>query len=246
MENISIVTIVNNNQVYKEFLENLKHQVNIDYQLLPIINDNNQYDSARSAYNSVINECIGDYVLFCHPDIRFLDDESLYHMFQYVKEIREFGVVGVAGAAKSQKNGRIIFSNILHGIDRRNAGEQIREAMEVQTVDECLFIFEKEYIKQKKFSNKKGWHLYAVEECLDALMAKKNNYVIPANLWHISDGKSLDSNYMIQLEEIIKTYKSNFKLICTTVKAWKTQGFYAWAYRKYYRFKQCIKRKVMK
>ena len=45
----------------------------------------------------------------------------------------------------------------------------------------------------------------------------------------------------MQLEELVKKYKKNFKQISTTVKAWPTTGVKPYIYRRYYYIKQKIK-----
>ena len=69
---------------------------------------------------------------------------------------------------------------------------------------------------------------------------------MPSEIWHISDGKSLDKNYMICLEELINNYKNNFDYINITIKKWKTKGLFAFFYRKYYYVKQTIKKLLVK
>ncbi len=71
--------------------------------------------------------------------------------------------------------------------------KKIVKSTEVQTVDECFFIMNKNIIEKMKFTSLNGWHLYAVEQCLRMTKLGKRNYVVPANLWHLSDGKIVRS-----------------------------------------------------
>ena len=154
-----------------------------------------------------------------------------------------FGVVGAAGAIQREKK-REIITAMVHGDNAMPLGTLVDRICEVQTVDECFFIVEREYFISHRFPETDGWHLHAVQYCLEAIKDGRKNYVVPARVWHLSDGKSLDYHYVNQLEELIKKEKEDFDLICTTVKAWPTKGIRAMIYRKYYVLKQYIKAKV--
>lgn len=249
-ENIdfSIVTIINDQKMFEGFCTSLNKQKGVRVQLIPIYNLNNEFYSARKAYNSILDKCTGKYVIFTHPDIRMETPNTLSSIKQNLCELDSFGVVGAAGAVADNNNieNRIIYSSIHHGKDKREAGEIIKKPMVVQTVDECFFIVDRKFIISNKFDEVDGWHLYAVELCLECILKKKNNYVVPMTLWHISDGKSLDASYVYQIERIIKMYGKQFPIIYTTVKAWKTSGILPKIYRSYYALKQKIKTSIRK
>lgn len=243
---ISIVTIVNNNKTYNKFLENLEAQENVNYELIKIENINNVYPGARIAFNNVIEQINGRYIFFMHPDIRFLSGNALSEICMKLDQIADFGIIGVAGCPIELKNNkREIYTTILHGTSKKKAGISFENHVEVQTVDECLFILKKEVLKLYPFPNIDGWHLYAVEQCL--LLKEKGfkNYVVPANLWHISDGKSLDANYVVQLKRILKKY-SNYKYINTTVRKWPTSKVYMLIGVNLYYLKQKLKSTLKK
>ena len=69
-----------------------------------------------------------------------------------------------------------------------------------------------------------------------------HNYVVPAEMWHMSDGKSLNPAYMKTLEIMIDRYGTYTDYFNTTVRQWKTTGVSATLYRKYYYLKQILKR----
>lgn len=244
----SIVTIVNKLNVFDDFCKSLETQSGVSFELIPIYNLKGEYKSARSAFNSTLNRCTGKYVIFTHPDIRFETSKELSATKTYLNEIANFGVIGAAGAVagKYNKNKRVIYSNMVHGINKKRAGVKIDSLKEVQTVDECFFVLDKKYIIKNKFSKLDGWHLYAVELCLRCILDNKKNYVIPLNIWHLSDGKSLNSNYIHQLNRIIQIYSDKFPVLYTTVKIWKTKGLRAKIYRHYYFIKQEIKGKILR
>lgn len=243
MIDVSIITIINDINVYNDFLDNLSTQVDVTYELIAIDNINSQFTSARTAYNSNVDKATGKYLIFMHPDVRFHSKRSLADIILYAEKIKTFGVVGVAGCPEKLEDGkRIILSNIVHGHNKKDAGRHISDPVPVQTVDECFFIVHNR--KEKVFSDREGWHLYAVELCLDRILSGDVNYVVPANLWHISDGKSLDYKYIIQLKALIPKYKDHFTTINTTVKKWEIHGIKSVIYLNYYLLKQYIKVKI--
>lgn len=240
----TIVSISNNLQMTNAFINDLKKQKDVEYQLVIIDNTQNCFGGAREAFNSIIKEIENDTVVFLHPDIRFLSNRSLVSILKDVEELQDYGVIGVAGCPEGSN--WCLLSNIYHGEGKVKAGQKIVKSMEVQTVDECFFIMNKNIIRKMKFTSLKGWHLYAVEQCLRMMKFGKRNYVVSANLWHLSDGKSLDPKYMKCLEKLIDMYKGDVDYINTTVKQWKTHGLKASIYRRYYYIKQCIKKVVVK
>lgn len=240
----TIISISNNKKITDGFRVNLSEQKNVSYQLIIIDNRNNIFNGAREAFNSVLGQIENEIVIFSHPDIRFLSDNGLSSILEEVKKIDCYGVIGVAGCQEGIQ--WKLLSNIKHGKLKKDAGEKITDYAEVQTVDECFFVMKKTVIQKMKFTKLPGWHLYAVEQCLRMINEDKKNYIIPADLWHISDGNSLDPRYMTCLEQILKIYAKNIEFINTTVKQWKTQGIKAWLYRKYYFVKQIIKKRLIK
>ena len=108
-----------------------------------------------------------------------------------------------------------------------------------------MYVFvQTDIIKKFPFSNINGWHMYAVELCLQLLREGYINYVLPCDIWHKSSGSSLDSSYVLTLEKIVRLYSKDYKYINTTVKQWKTTGLISSLYRKYYFFKQFVKRRI--
>ena len=240
----AVFTIINNIEMFNDFKRNLDSQKDVSFKLFPIINCKGEFNSARKAFNITAKGQNYKYYIFCHPDIRFLDRTALADIIKALDAIGKFGVAGIAGAVKTQ-SGRKILTTIVQGKNKEPVGERIDTAEKVQTLDECLFIVKRKYFEKHPFSETNGWHLYSVEYCLEAICNGLDNYVIPARIWHLSSGQSLDEKYMTQLEKLIEKYRKRFDVICTTVKAWPTRGLPAFMYRKYYWLKQRIKRLIM-
>lgn len=242
MMNISILCVYNNDEIMNDFSSNLGNQkLNGEYQLIPINNKGNVWHSIREAYNSHLDKIKYDMVVFIHQDIRFMNESALQNLLDEIEKISDFGIIGIAGC-KSGKQWKLL-SSITHGLDHKNAGETVQEAIEVQTVDECCFVMHTNDIQRTGFSEIDGWHMYAVEQCLWMAGGGKENYVIPAeNIWHMSNGQSLDPSYMITLEQVLSKYCKDIIYLNTTVKQWKVHGLFPYLYRKYYYVKQVFKR----
>lgn len=239
----TIVVIANKAEVLEDYIKSLDAQTNVVFQLIVIDNKDNQYSGARKAFNSVLAQAKYDVVIFSHPDIRFMTDTALADIMLQIESLNNFGVVGIAGCAEG-RTWRIL-SNIVHGTDKDNAGTKISNPIEVQTVDECFFAMERDVAQKNNFINEDGWHLYAVEQCLQMRRINKKNYIVPADVWHLSNGKSLGPTYLKDLERVIDEYKNDTEYINTTVKQWKTKGIRPYLYRRYYYVKQIIKRQCM-
>ena len=138
---LSLILIVNKRTIYDKFLESLETQIDVDYEIICIDNYKNQYDSARKAYDDAARKASGKYLIFLHPDIRFGNPKALYDIVAYLEKLNDFGVVGVAGCPQELKKGkRVILSSMTHGVEQRRVGYLIKDIVEVQTVDECLFV----------------------------------------------------------------------------------------------------------
>lgn len=240
---ITIVVMWYKKNQLDDFLDNINKQKDVDITIISLDNSENQYVGVREAFNSVINRIDTDYVVFSHPDICFEDDETLQKILFTIKKLDKMGVAGVAGCREG-KTWKIL-SNIVHGKNKSNVGNKIEKPEVVQTVDECMFFVKTDIIKEYPFSNIDGWHMYAVELCLQLLNAGYTNYVLPCNIWHKSSGSSLDPSYVLTLEKMVRLYSKKYKYINTTVKQWKTTGFTSVLYRKYYFFKQVVKRRII-
>ena len=244
MSAITIICVWNRKSVFAELVNQLQQQKDITYTLLDVDNSSNQFSSARQAFNSQLGHIDTDLVAFMHQDIRFLDEYALRDLLNWVDTLPEFGVVGIAGCPAGRK--WRLLSSIVHGAEKIPAGEPVAKPISVQTVEECLFIMRRDVIRENTFSNLEGWHMYTVEQCMEMLRMGRQNYVVPARIWHLSKGDSLDASYITTLEVLARRYQGTTRYLNTSVKQWKTKGPDAKAYRVYYRYKQKLKRFLMK
>lgn len=221
----SIITIVNKEKIYEGFLKNLKEQEGVQYELIKINNDHNQFSSAREAYNDAMKKAHGDYFIFLHPDMRFLDKFALKDALEQIVKIDDLGVAGVSGCPfELHHHKSTILTTIVQGDPYYHFGKSIDKVTEVQTVDECFFAMTRDFCENHPFTDVKGWHMYAVEQCLIALLNNKKNYVIPARMWHYSPGNSENWQYVQTGREIVKRYGNHFSSINTTMTTWNTKS----------------------
>lgn len=221
----SIITIVNKEKIYEGFLKNLKEQEGVQYELIKINNDHNQFSSAREAYNDAMKKAHGDYFIFLHPDMRFLDKFALKDALEQIVKIDDLGVAGVSGCPfELHHHKSTILTTIVQGDPYYRFGKSIDKVTEVQTVDECFFVMTRGFCENHPFTDVKGWHMYAVEQCLIALLNNKKNYVIPARMWHYSPGNSENWQYVQTGREIVKRYGNHFSSINTTMTTWNTKS----------------------
>lgn len=221
----SIITIVNKEKVYQGFKKSLESQDGVNYELIKINNDNNQFTSAREAYNSAMKKAHGEYLIFTHPDMRFLDSHSLRDALAQIIQIKDLGVAGISGCPSDIHHFKsTLVTSIVHDNPPHRFGKLISRTTEVQTVDECFFVMKRSFCEAHPFSDIKGWHMYAVEQCLVALLNGKKNYVVPARMWHFSTGGSENWQYVQTGREIAKRYGKYFPTISTTITTWYTRN----------------------
>ncbi|MDM8334172.1 glycosyltransferase [Limosilactobacillus panis] len=221
----SIITIVNKEDVYQGFKKSLEAQDGVNYELIKVNNDHNQFASARAAYNSAMKKAHGDYLIFSHPDMRFLDKYSLRDALEQVTQLHNLGVAGVSGCpSEVHHHHSTLVTAIVHDNPPHHFGTLIDKTTAVQTVDECFFVMKRSFSEEHPFSDIKGWHMYAVEQCLVALLNGRKNYVVPARMWHYSTGFSENWQYVKTGQEIAKRYGKDFPTISTTITTWFTRN----------------------
>ncbi len=77
----------------------------------------------------------------------------------------------------------------------------------MQTIDSCCYAIRKETIEKYGFWKKrKGFHMYIEELCLRVRETGGIAVVIPVNLWHFSEGNSLDYSYYLSVKTVAYKY----------------------------------------
>jgi len=239
MSTYTIITVWNKPALFAQFQQALEAQQGVEYTLLAVDNSQNRYAGAREAFLAQLDRVETEYVVFMHQDIRFQDENALHDLLASAETLENLGVAGVAGCPEGKE--WILCSDIVHGSQALPAGRALEGPMPVQTVDECLFLMRTDVVRKHPFSNRQGWHMYAVEQCMALQRAGYRNYVVSARIWHLSKGGSLDQSYLRTLEELVAEYAGDTEYLNTTVKQWATRGLQAKLYRVYYLYKMKLK-----
>ena len=239
MSTFTVITVWNKPELFAQFQQELERQQEVAYTLLAVDNAQNRYLGAREAFLSQMDQVQTEFVVFMHQDIRFRDEFALRDLMASAETLENLGIAGVAGCPEGKE--WILCSDIVHGKDALPAGKPVNGSLPVQTVDECLFLMKTDLAWKYPFSQRGGWHMYAVEQCLQLRRAGYQNYVLSARIWHLSKGGSLEQSYLKTLKELIAEYGEDTPYFNTTVKQWGTQGWKAAVYRVYYLYKMKLK-----
>ena len=219
---ITIICASNNKEVLNNCLvKSLENQTYQDYELIIVDTNKKKFKGAVSAINYGIGKASSDYVMIVHHDVIFEKQDELQKIVTQIEKIKDLGIVGVAGMTKTK--GEFV-GNITNGENKEKISKvELNEPTKVETIDEVLFILNKKNLEKYPLNDKnETWHLYAVEYCLEMHKNNKNVMVIPSELYHLSAGASMNSEYYKQLRKICAKYKNNYKTINTTCGYWYT------------------------
>ncbi|ADP77868.1 glycosyl transferase family 2 [Methanothermus fervidus DSM 2088] len=228
---ISVICVYNNEKILNDYLlRSLEKQV--DHERILVDNRFNKFKSAAEALNYAGKKAKGDYLLFCHQDVELLTKDWLKKAEEILEDLDNLGVAGVAGVTKEGVKKNVI----IHEFPPKRWGTPINKPVEVETVDECLFIVPREVFKKYKFDEKtcQGWHLYCVDYCLDLKKRGFKIYTLPLKIYHLSKHseemnalKTIlnlgyhPSDYYEELKKILEKHK-DLKEIHTTCGTWRT------------------------
>jgi GT2 family glycosyltransferase len=209
---ISIICCTNNLDTYEEMLlQSLKMQKAI-FEIVLIDNKDNTYLSGASALNAGAKQAKGEYFIFAHQDISFIDPNFLNNIVGYINDLN--AIVGVAGIL----DGRGVVTNLKQGIDKKPGGEfQLDKPYKVQTLDEVFIACHRSVFEQVYFDENtcNDWHLYGVDFCLTASEKGIQSYVIPDEIYHKSSGK-ISLGYAMTLRKVLKKHRKSFDKVYTT------------------------------
>lgn len=218
---ISVICPYSNSDLMQNCLiKSIKKQSYLDYEIISLNNKELNMHSAAEVLNYGVSLSRGDIIAFSHQDIELLDD----HIFQSIVDFcatHEFGVASVAGTSIAKHN---IYSSVVQGPKKEQAGISVQFPMIVDTCDECFFFVKRDSFRS--FSDLgQTWHFYAVEYCLRCILAGIPVYVLPLNVYHLSPGWSLNKSYWDTLLKVAKKYKGDIDIIPTTMGIFYNRWF---------------------
>ena len=235
---ISIICACNNKELLDNMLiPSIKKQTYADYEIIIVDAKKEGLIGAAQTLNYGASLAKGEILLFCHQDIEFIYDDAFNQIVNYCNNY-DFGIAGVAGKASNKH----VYSSVIQGDTKTQAGIKCDKVITVETLDECLFIIKKD--KFVKFNeNNKSWHLYAVDYSLTSQENNQNVLIFPIEIYHLSPGYSLNDSFYKELLRLGKRHKKN-KYIYTTMISIKNDKLF-FIRVQFHRFKHLVK-KILK
>lgn len=153
------------------------------------------------SYNTIGN-IESDYLMICHQDVRFAEENFLEKVEEIANSLENFGIGGVTGWRLEQKRMIGGLYRNRHGKPKkillydqkfkvRKYGSFLAEAKKVQIVDDMIFLIKKEFWNQVKFDTRYWFHLVGEDYCMEAKKRGFEVYVLPVRIWTIrSEGSA--------------------------------------------------------
>jgi hypothetical protein len=245
-EMISVISIINNVIVAKEFLLKGLSRQNVNYDLVLLDNKGFSYRSAAKAYNEGSAKATGDYLMFIHQDILLPCRNWLEEVEEALSTISNLGIAGVAGMLQPTfandfelcarfylleklNLSKVWFhkyarGNVFHGREKQAWwGTFISEILSTSTLDELLLIVPARVFENLKFDEATcyDWHLYGVDYSLSVVQKRRNVFVLPFPVVHLSTGKA-NRAYFNTLMKLIEKHRRQ-KIINTSIGPWSTR-----------------------
>jgi GT2 family glycosyltransferase len=195
----SIITLVNDKKQYIDFLEDLKNQkFNGIFEVIALPNFNDEYKSAAEALNVGKDIAEGDYVMYCHQDLKVPCD-WLLKISNNINSLnmKSIGFLGMAGVLYKEENNKkqdaAIFLSNLNSNKQKLSDYYMKlvgDKLEVQCLDELCIIGSRSDRYRFDEINFDHYHWYGADICLQALVDSRKNYAINAECYHLSNGVS--------------------------------------------------------
>lgn len=244
-ETISVICVYNNiEQLNNELLKSLGSQ-SAEYELILIDNRKAKFSSAAKALNYGVKKSHGDILIFSHQDIYLKRNEELSEFAEAINKVDVGDIVGTQGTKEPDKKH---YANLTSGqaLDVSPKMQENMELIEVSCVDEGLFGMKRETWDNHNFDVRlcDNWHLYCVEQCLNARKHGNKVYVWPSQVHHFSKG-SISLGYMHNLRNLCQAYRKDFKYIWTTCYKVRTNRIYINCLVYLWKMNRIVRRKRM-
>lgn len=219
---ISIIICSVDKQQCQNIEHNIRETIGCEFEIL--IHDNRiQQSGLCRVYNTLAKKAKGDFLCFCHEDIKFLTNNWGIYLSEFAYR-KNTGVIGFAGAGSmfgyAYWNDTITSlghciqgtkdKKILHRHPGMPFSGPFAQALVLDGL--CLFcrkdIWEEYPFDQDLFQ---GFHMYDMDFCM-AVAQKYHNYVsYNIDLVHYSQG-NMDKAFFIELEKYNKKWKRELPL----------------------------------
>jgi hypothetical protein len=246
-EMISIISIINNDVIAKEFLLSGLSRQNSRYDLVLLDNRNSSYRSAVQAYNEGSAKAKGDYLMFIHQDVLLPCRNWLKGVEDSLSTVSNLGIAGIAGMLQPTfindfellaryylleklNLSKVWYNqyargNVFHGREKKPwFGKFISEVISTITLDELLLIIPARAFTNLKFDETTcdNWHLYGVDYSLSASQKGREVCILPYSVIHLARARNLDIGYFKTLVKLIVKHQAE-RIINTTLGPWSTR-----------------------
>jgi len=223
---LSIIVCSRNKTLSKEFTENIKNTVGVEYEIVNIDNSENTY-SIFSAYNLGISKSKFPYLCLVHEDVLFHTSDWGNKVIIHLQD-QKTGIIGVAGGdlvTRVPASWATVISPGHNIIQSDDTGKKQTEIILLPenydlskrssiTLDGLFLCMRQDITNKIHFDeNFKGFHGYDYDITLQSVMAGYTNYVIyDIKLEHFSGGKT-NILYFRNLILIFKKWEINLPII---------------------------------
>lgn len=196
MDNIHIISVVNNFEVYSKLI---KKNPAMNCHKLTAYDNSSENIGISTRYNHFIKNNLSEkneWYIFCHQDFCFFDDIE-----EILKQLSPNYIYGVIGCAAKRKFSWSHFRHYRHNeltgmiftdFNRklRQKGKHITNKVKVETLDCCCLIVNSKLIREYNlaFDEKLSFHLYCEDFSLTAKDKDINTYVVPVDCCHLGRG----------------------------------------------------------
>lgn len=223
---ISLICVYNNEKQLKDqLLKSLKNQVG---DIEKILLDSKQFGfkSAAEALNYGARIATGNILIFSHQDIYIKESNEIEKLATAIEKNEIGDIVGTQGVKERSK---VYYSNLTAGKEYNPSivKDYDEDLIEVSCVDEGLFGMKKKTWMKHHFDEAlcDNWHLYAVEQALNARRNGHRVWVCPIQMHHFSFG-TISLSYMNGMRSLCNAYRNDFKYIWTTCYKVRTAKWY--------------------
>ena len=216
---VSVICVYNKTDVYAGVLKKSLQLQSLQVEIIAVDNTHQEYSSAAKALNYGAALASGNIYVFVHQDVFFESPNALSEVIRIFCDNSGKGDVGgIVGAAFDENGNKHIVAGSKVNFLGEPEGEKgfADDFRYVETIDELMIIMTAETYKQHPFDERtcRGWHFYAVEQCLNARKNDNKVLAINADIKHLSPGY-VDDKFYWSLYRIAKKYKSMDRIIGT-------------------------------
>lgn len=216
---VSVICIFNSRVKLERYLLPSLEVQSAPYETLLIDNTGNPHDSPAKLLNDAVRRARFDNLMFVHQDVSLESRDWLSDALHDLRNLPDLGAAGVAG-----KTAEAAFvANVASGDPPRFIGlEKIVEPVEVQTLDGCLLLVQRQVFNRFQFDEAmSGWYLYVANYCLDLLRAGLRCYVLPRLVYHESPGPDT-SRIQGAVAYLLARHGDHVEAVNTTMGEWPT------------------------